>query len=65
MNTLTILALQANNEQIVSIVVVVVILAIAWIALRFVLLLATRIFTIGCGVIVLLGLLLLAFRLMG
>jgi hypothetical protein len=65
MNALSILALQANNEQIIRIVVIVVILAIVWIALRFVLRLATRIFTIGCAIIVLLGLLLLAFRLLG
>jgi hypothetical protein len=61
MDNLNPLALQAS-DSLVQIAVFVIILGIIWIALRFFLRLARRIFSLGCGIIVLIGVLLLILR---
>jgi hypothetical protein len=50
------------NDQLIQIGLVILVLAIIWIALRFILRLATRIFTAGCVMIVIIGLLYLLLR---
>jgi hypothetical protein len=45
-----------------QIILLILILVIAWVVLRFVLRLAMRIFTLGCGLIVILAVILLALR---
>lgn len=57
----TLLSLAANNP-LIGIGLVVLVLAIIWIALRFILHFAMRIFTTGCAIIVIIGLLYLLFR---
>jgi accessory gene regulator protein AgrB len=59
MNTLLTLFPSGQWTQILLLLLV---LAVAWILLRFVLRLAVRVFSIGCGLIVLLGLVLLAYN---
>ena len=61
MGNFLLLALQAS-DQLVQIAVFIIILVIIWFALRFVLNLARRIFMLGCGIIVLLGVMLLILR---
>ena len=51
------------SNPIVQIIILILGLAIFWILLRFFLRLTMRIFTLGCGLIVLLGLCVLVFRL--
>lgn len=57
----SILALQ-TSDPLVQIVVLVVILVITWTALRFILRLATRLFTTGCAIIVVIAAILLFLR---
>ena len=49
-------------NQFMPIIVTVIVLALAWVALRFVFKLASRIFSIGCSIIVLIGIILLLLR---
>jgi hypothetical protein len=49
-------------NQFMPIIVTVIVLALAWVALRFVFKLASRIFSIGCTVIILIGIVLLLLR---
>jgi hypothetical protein len=49
-------------NQILQIVWLIVILSIVWIVLRFVLKLAAKVFSCGCGAILLIGLLVFLFR---
>ena len=58
MNSLTAI----NTSQITNIAVYVVILVIIWLALRFVLHIAHRIFVFGCGAILFLGLILVLMK---
>ncbi len=57
----TLLSLAANNP-LIALGLVVLVLAIIWTALRFVFRLAMRVFTTGCAIIVIIGLLFLLFR---
>lgn len=49
-------------NQIQQIIWLIAILAVVWIVLRFVLKLAAKVFSCGCGVIVVIGLLVFLFR---
>ena len=49
-------------NQILQIVWLIIILAIVWTILRFVFKLAAKVFSCGCGVIVVIGLLVFLFR---
>jgi hypothetical protein len=49
-------------NQLTNIVLYIVILVVVWLALRFVLRIAHRIFVFGCGAILVLGLLLILMR---
>jgi hypothetical protein len=51
-----------DTNQLMQIVYLVVILAIAWVVLRFVLKLASRVFACGCGAILAIGVLIYLFR---
>lgn len=53
------------SSQIIQIAVYVGILLVIWIVLRTILRLAMRVFTLGCGAILILGFILLALRYMG
>ena len=53
------------GNQVVQIVLFVAALIVIWIVLRFVLRLATRIFSIGCGLLLALGVLLLILKYLG
>jgi hypothetical protein len=55
------LALQAS-DQLIQIAVLIFILLVVWIALRFVMRLAQRIFALGCVIIVLIAVVLLILR---
>ncbi len=57
----TLLSLAVTNP-LIGFGLVVLVLAIIWIALRFILRLAMRIFTTGCAIIIIIGLLYLLFR---
>jgi hypothetical protein len=52
-----------DTSQLTQIFIFIVILVVAWVVLRFVLRLAWKIFSIGCSLIVLLGIILVAMRL--
>jgi hypothetical protein len=54
-----------DTNQIMQIVYLIVILAVAWIVLRFVLKLASRVFACGCGVILAIGILVYVLRYFG
>ncbi len=58
-------ALAVPSSQVVQIAIYIVILLVAWIVLRTVLRLAMRVFTLGCGAILILGFILLALKYMG
>lgn len=51
-----------NTNQLTNIAIYVVILVIIWLALRFVLRIAHRIFVFGCGAILMLGLILVLMK---
>ncbi len=50
------------SDQWIKIAEYVLILGLIWIAMRFVLRMAVRVFTFGCGAIMVLGLILIALR---
>jgi hypothetical protein len=52
----------SSTDPLVRIAVIVILLIVAWSLLRFVLGLAKRVFTLGCGLILLLGLALFLWR---
>ncbi len=52
-------------QQLVRILAIVVVLALIWLALRYFLRLAWRVFSCGCGLIVLVGLVLLGLSFFG
>ena len=51
-----------TSNQLTNIIMYMVILVVAWLALRFVLRIAHRIFVFGCGAILVLGLLLILMK---
>ncbi len=58
-------ALAVPSSQVVQIAIYIVIILVAWIVLRTILRLAMRVFTLGCGAILILGFILLALKYMG
>jgi hypothetical protein len=54
-----------TGDQVVQIVLFVAALIVIWIVLRFVLRLAVRVFSIGCGLLLALGVLLLVLKALG
>ncbi len=61
----TIPALAVPTSQVVQVAIFIGILLVVWIVLRTVLRLAMRVFTLGCGAILILAFILLALRYMG
>lgn len=51
-----------QNNSLIQIVLLILVLVVAWVLLRFVLRLASRIFTLGCLVIVIIGVALFFLR---
>ncbi|HVN54784.1 MAG TPA: hypothetical protein VMT46_10675 [Anaerolineaceae bacterium] len=52
-------------QSLIQILPYIVVLAVIWIAIRFIFRLATRILFTGCGLILLLGLAIVVFRMLG
>jgi hypothetical protein len=53
-----------TTDQLTNIAIYTIILVLIWLALRFVLRIAHRIFVFGCGAILILGLLLVLMKLL-
>jgi len=52
-----------DTSQLTQIFIIILVLVVVWVILRFVLRLAGKIFSIGCSLIVLLGIILVVVRL--